>query len=222
MGYTGLVSPSQLDSIQTGSRWLSRHNSIGGHVIAALSQGYSHVGLFIRVTPTFRAALDKHFGHVSLKIDQLLVFESTLFPTVPDLVTGRRVCGVGLVDANDRLKSHRGKGWIRRFNSGAKRQIHEDALIDIVIKHHGKKYETNPWEFVFAVFTILNLRRSNSASLFCSELQALSESALGILNTQKPNGKHLPGDFSSRARRPLSLHYGAFRRETELTKEGLS
>lgn len=117
--------------------------------------------------------------------------------------------GVRLVTLSERLRSYKGEiSW--RPIHGPRTPEMEDRFLEVRRNLEGLPYETNLWELIGASLRGKSSKKrwASALSLFCSELTAHTEKAVGILGEPKVrDSAYTPEDFSIQADRELGWRY---------------
>jgi hypothetical protein len=155
------------------------------------------------VSRGIQALTNSPWSHVAVALrlrefDQVLCYESTTLSDQADLVSGRRVKGVQLVQLSARLAGYEGEvAW---------RAVHgrRSAAMNVAAGHfmrafQGRPYEENQWELLKAALDATPVGRNepDESSVFCSEMVALLEWHVGImLDAGQPANEFTPADFA--------------------------
>jgi hypothetical protein len=138
--------------------------------------------------------------------DRLTLLESTQIPICEDLISGRTIGGVGVIDLQQKLDRYQGKLFHRSLIPPLDRD-RINLLRQFVDLTWGKPFNHSPYYLARATYR-RNSPQSSLDRFFCAELVATAYQYLGIL-TLPPQGRnasnYLPGDFSQ-AQESLNLN----------------
>jgi hypothetical protein len=141
----------------------------------------------------------------ALSGDRLTLLESTQIPICEDLISGRAISGVGVIDLQQKLDRYQGKLFHRSLIPPLDRD-RINLLTGFVDLTWGKPFNDSPYYLARATYR-RNSHQNSLDSFFCAELVATAYQYLGIL-IPPPQGRsasnYLPGDFSQ-ARESLDL-----------------
>ena len=168
--------------MKTGDILLFKGNGIFSTLImAAPGADYSHVGMFV-----------DHPKHGPC------VFESTSLGTLPDVITGEKICGVQLVPAEQRIAEYDGEVFVRPI-VGALSAEQRQSIIDFIGVVHGTPYEEDNLQLARAELDIFPWQKNepDASSLFCSETMALCFHEAGLIEDDgTPANEFTPTDCS--------------------------
>jgi hypothetical protein len=163
------------------------------------------------ISSVIKTATNSEWSHVAVvlnleEFDQVLIYESTTLTNVPDLVTGRRVKGVQLVQLSSRLEDYKGDVVIR-FLHGERTRRQGELAAHFMREFHGRPYETNQLEMIRAALDTGMSQRNqpDASSVFCSEMVALLYRRIGVLGGNWPANEFVPGDFADGKQVDLAL-----------------
>lgn len=134
-------------------------------IMAAPGADYSHVGMFVR-HPTYGPC----------------VFESTSLGTLPDKITGKKICGVQLVPFEQRINGYDGEVSHRPI-VGPRTLTQHQAVYDFINQYHGTLYEEDNLQLVRAELDIFPWHRNkpDDSTLFCSETVVMCARVAGLI-----------------------------------------
>jgi len=172
-----------------------------------LFSGKGHISNWIkRVT-------NSRWSHIGLALvldeyDCVVLFESTTLSNAPDLILGRGIKGVQLVNLSLRMKDYNGDvGW--RHIEGPRTSEMKRSALQFVRDFHGRPYEKNQLELIKSALDISGLsitqNQEDASSVFCSELAALMLRHVGMMGGKLPSNEYTPADFEKRL--PLKVGY---------------
>jgi hypothetical protein len=129
--------------------------------------------------------------------DRLTLLESTQIPICEDIISGRKISGVGVVDLQQKLDRYQGKLFHRSLVPALDRD-RLNLLAQFVDLTWGKPFNDSSYYLARAAHR-RNSQPRSSDTFFCAELVATAYQYLGIL-IPPPYGRnasnYLPGDFS--------------------------
>jgi len=179
-----------------GSGWFSR-------LIGLFCKKWSHVGLVIKTDKEFYIPVK--YRMLSLPInctqtlvcnetnpfareDVLMIFESAIID---------KVNGVQLNLLSDRIKSYKGKVFIRRFIYN-RTEKDRGTFSRFISKYLETPYERDILELLGGAIKI-GKNQEDLKDFFCSELAAESFQDVGFLPQIPPSNKYSPYDFANGA-----------------------
>jgi hypothetical protein len=162
------------------------------------------------------------WSHVGMVIcadewDMVLLWESTIGSTIPDVELARLKRGVQLVPLSERVRTYPGRFAVRSLSRPLTGD-ESDILRGFRRSYHDRDYDYDAAELLRSAIDIRMLgdQREDLSSFFCSELIAETYQALGFLGEGKPSNEYVPHDFSSQG--SLALEKGVqFGPETIVT-----
>ncbi|MGG4142658.1 hypothetical protein ABEW34_05960 [Paenibacillus algorifonticola] len=196
------------DQLQTGDILLC-HSVIHESIIIEFIEGspWSHIGMIVRLP----------------QYDYPLLWESTTFDNIPDVLLGKTKNGPMLVPLHERLQTDVGNLWdpmfaLRKLNVQRTPQM-QAALLDIIEELHHAPFPTMA-EMAVSVSEGLAGIHSGYKTLFCSQLLAATYIRMGLLSPHKVPNSYWPVNFSSEGHVEL-LNNATFSEELYLLADGL-
>lgn len=138
-----------------------------------------------------------HIGRILVPAPEMvLLWESTTLSNLVDLDTGRKTKGVQVVPLSERLAGYDGDVAIRRLFPEATAAMASE-LFKLRHAFKGRAYEKNPVELVFSAYDgPLGEIKGSLKTLFCSELLAAGDHAMGTLDPDlDPPHEYVPSDY---------------------------
>lgn len=126
------------------------------------------------------------YSHVSMYVDHPLygpcVFESTSLGTLPDVITGEKICGVQLVPFEDRVKSYEGEVFHRPI-IGDRTPKMLKAFYEFIEEYHGRPYEEDNLQLIRAELDLFPWQQNkpDDSTVFCSETLFLCQRRAGFM-----------------------------------------
>jgi hypothetical protein len=129
--------------------------------------------------------------------DRVTLLESTQIPICEDIISGRMISGVGIVDLEQKLQRYQGQLFHRSLDPPIDRD-RLTLLTQFVNLTWGKPFHDSPY-YLARAFHRRNTQQVSTDTFFCAELVAAAYQHLGIL-IPPPYGRgasnYLPSDFS--------------------------
>jgi hypothetical protein len=152
-------------------------------IMAAPGAEYSHVGMFVD---------HPEYGPC--------VFESTSLGTLPDVITGKKICGVQLVPFEQRVESYDGEVFHRPI-IGERTPEQIQGILDFIDTYHGTPYEADRRQLANAQLDIpifpWQKNKPDASTLFCSETVVMCQRSAGIIiDDGMPANEFTPTDCS--------------------------
>lgn len=171
-------------SLQTGDIVLfSGHGWISRLIQAGTFSQWSHVGVVIRMPDRY---------------DAVMLLESTTMSKANDIISGRAIRGVSLVQLSERVRRYGGDVGIRRLINIERDDSFISAFAKLRHELHGRAYPSGYWELIKSAIDIPFFKnKRNLKTVFCSELVAEAYMRAKVLSRYKmPSNEYTPADFA--------------------------
>ena len=126
---------------------------------------------------------------------ELCVFESTSLDSVPDIILGRGIEGVQIVDFSERLNTYDGTVAVKP-KSEVVTPDQAAILADVFRGYHGVPYENEYIELAGSAVPLFADDRTDLESMFCSELCAEILKRWGFLPPIIPSNHYSPAELA--------------------------
>ncbi|ANY65866.1 hypothetical protein BBD42_04830 [Paenibacillus sp. BIHB 4019] len=206
---TTRVKYSEIEGqLQTGDILLC-HSVLHESLLIEFVQGspWSHIGMIVRLP----------------QYDFPLLWESTTFDNIPDVLLGKTKNGPMLVPLHERLRTDVDNIWdpmfaFRKLNVQRTPQM-QAALLDVIQELHHASFPNEEQMLRIVVDGKLGIAGGNN-SLFCSQLLAETFIRMGLLPPHRVPNSYWPVDFSTQGHVEL-LDNAGFSEELYLLADGL-
>jgi hypothetical protein len=141
------------------------------------------------------------YSHVGVMISKDELLESTTLSGQKDIISGKKIKGVQVVDLQARIRAYDGEVYRRPLicENECRLEYITTHLRHFAVLFNGTPYEESELELLGSVFDLIPDQDEDLSSLFCSEMVAEAYQICNLLPDSIPSNEFTPKDFASEA-----------------------